>query len=67
MRDSTVVPSFSTTGTVSARLKAMMNTVKTLQQTNAAVSGRVVEHETTVEVIVTIPRADACAPAEGAV
>lgn len=37
-------------------VNAMLNTVRTLQQSNAGVSGRVVEHEDDVEVIVTIPR-----------
>lgn len=45
-------------------VNAMMNTVKTLQRTNAAVSSRVVEHEGSVDVIVTIPRLDACQPDE---
>ena len=33
-----------------------MNTVRTLQRSNARVVGRVVEHEDDVEIIVTIPR-----------
>ena len=37
-------------------VNAMMNTVRTLQKSNARVMGRVVEHEDAVEVIVTIPR-----------
>lgn len=38
-------------------VNAMMSTVRTLQQSHAGVSGRIVEHEEDVEVIVTIPRA----------
>ena len=37
-------------------VNAMMNTVRTLQRSNARVVGRVVEHEDDVEIIVTIPR-----------